>query len=158
MISSINVTMDGVELVRYYSTNFKKIKCVEDGNIYPLAYATKDATVKFEETNIDLNEITSGAIVSASDVLGLSNYIAKTTEGQIGAISVDIAKNISGTVAESISVELGNDISTAIMSNISGKLDVSAENVIGLSDFIIDTMDGMDGLKDGNIFVDLGGA
>ena len=35
-----NVTIDGVELRRYRSDQDVKIRCVEDGNMYPLAYLT----------------------------------------------------------------------------------------------------------------------
>ena len=75
-----NVTIDGVELRRYRSDQDVKIRCVEDGNMYPLAYLTQDATVTFAETSYPLNDITAGAIVSADNVLGLSGYILDTLD------------------------------------------------------------------------------
>ena len=174
MISSAYVTIDGVRLVKYYSTEFKKIKCVEDGNIYPLAHVTEDATVSFEETDIPLNEITAGAIVSADNVLGLGDYIFKTTETQLSSVSVDIATEvsaivvdglsdamagkISGAVIEEISAGFIDEISAAVMQQVSSNVVVSADNVLGLSDYIIETIDSIDGTVDNKISVDLGGA
>lgn len=175
MIESEYVIIDGVKLVRYYSTSLKKIKCVEDGNIYPLAYVTQDATVTFDETNIPLNDIIAGAIVSSDNVLGLSNYIVQTTENQLCSISVDITKdvssniieNLSGTMAEeisgmvvdSLSDGIADEISSAIIQEISSDVVVSSSNVLGLSDYIIQTIDVMsDGAQDNSVRVDLGGA
>lgn len=174
MIASAYVRIDGVRLVRYYSTSFKKIKCVEDGNIYSLAYVTQDATVSFEETDIPLNEITAGAIVSADNVLGLSNYIVKTTEAQLSSVSADIttevsslvvdglsdtmAEEISAAVIDGISAGFIDEISTAVIQQISSEVVVSADNVLGLSDYIMDTIDSLDGVVDNQISVDLGGA
>lgn len=59
MISSENVTLDGMNLIRYYSDNNKKIRG-DDENIYPAAYVVRGSTNTFTETNLPLNEITSG--------------------------------------------------------------------------------------------------
>lgn len=75
-----NVTIDGVELRRFRSDQDVKIRCVEDGNMYPLAYLTQDATVTFAETSYPLNDITAGAIVSCDNVIGLSGYIVDTLD------------------------------------------------------------------------------
>lgn len=80
MISSINVTLDGVQLKKHFSTDYFKILCNEDGNIYPIAYTTKDATVSFSETSFPLNEILPGTEISASQVLGLSDFISVTVD------------------------------------------------------------------------------
>jgi hypothetical protein len=45
-----------------------------------VAYVTRGSTVEFEDTDIPLNEITAGAIVSYEDVLGLSSYISSTVD------------------------------------------------------------------------------
>lgn len=80
MIVSTNVNIDGVELVRWSSDADVKIKCVQDGNVYPVAYVTKNATVSFDETNIPLNEISAGVPIYYSDVIGLSGYIVDTLD------------------------------------------------------------------------------
>jgi len=89
-----NVTIDGVELRRYRSDQDVKIRCVEDGNMYPLAYLTQDATVTFAETGYPLNDITAGALVSCDNVLGLSDYIIDTIDELDGIkdnhLSVDL--------------------------------------------------------------------
>ena len=72
-----NVTIDGVELRRFRSDQDVKIRCVEDGNMYPLAYLTQDATVTFAETSYPLNDITAGAIVSCDNVIGLSALVQR---------------------------------------------------------------------------------
>ena len=79
-IVSKDVTIDGIQLTRYSSDKDVKIKCVQDGIIYPIAYLTRGSSVEFSETNIPLNEISSGAIVSYGDVMGLSGYISSVVD------------------------------------------------------------------------------
>ena len=87
-IQKENVKIDGIDLVKWSSTGNFKIKS-QDGNIYPLAYVAKNSTVTFTETNIPLNEITAGAIVDCSSVVGLSGYISSVVD----LIADDIPNN-----------------------------------------------------------------
>ena len=80
MIVQEDVTIDGIQLTRYSSDRDVKIRCVQDGTIYPIAYLTRGSTVQFKETNIPLNEISAGAIVSCGDVIGLSGYISSVMD------------------------------------------------------------------------------
>ena len=79
-IKTEDVTIDDVNLVRYYSDKNVKIKSNEEGNIYPIAYVVKGSTVKFSETNIPLNEISSSVKVTYQDVMGLSGYVSSIVD------------------------------------------------------------------------------
>ena len=79
-IKTEEVTIDDVNLVRYKSDRNVKIKSEEDGNIYPIAYVVKGSTVRFTETNIPLNEISSGITVTYKDVSGLSGYVSSLVD------------------------------------------------------------------------------
>ena len=79
-IKTEDVTIDDVNLVRYYSDKNVKIKSNEEGNIYPIAYVVKGSTVEFSETDIPLNEISSGMRVRYQDVIGLSGYVSSLVD------------------------------------------------------------------------------
>lgn len=82
MVLSSNVIIEGVELIKFYSDNNTKIKCNEDGNIYPVAYTDPKSTISFLSTDIPLNEISAGIItnIDAYDIVGLSDYIINTLD------------------------------------------------------------------------------
>ena len=120
MIVSKNVELAGIKLKKWYSNNLKKIKCNEDNNIYSAAYTSRDANLSFEETNLPLNEITSGAIISVDDVWGLSNKYAQKDE------LVEVSNDIS-------IMTLSIESFTSEVSSISSSLDNISVDIDNLS-------------------------
>lgn len=89
MVVSALVDIDGVEFVRWSSDRNMKIKCEQDGNIYPIAYVTKDATVTFVDTDKPLNEISAARIITPQDVQDLSEFIIKTIDEAVDDMEGD---------------------------------------------------------------------
>lgn len=96
MLCSQIVKIDRNEFIKYYSDAHKKIKCKEDGNIYPNVFVSKNSTYTFEETNIPLNEISSSYIIDASNVIGLSDYILETIDVMDGVSDDNLSIDLGG--------------------------------------------------------------
>ena len=121
MIVSKNVELGGIKLKKWYSDNLKKIKCNEDNNIYSAAYTSRDANLSFEETNLPLNEITSGAIISVDDVWGLSDVYVQKTELS-GYATVQSVEDLSSEISTKSSIFVQGEHSPSLsVSNVSEK-------------------------------------
>ena len=126
MIVSKNVELGGIKLKKWYSDNLKKIKCNEDNNIYSAAYTSRDANLSFEETNLPLNEIIAGAIISVDDVWGLSDVYVQKTELNDAISSIedsidDLNTSLSNYVPSSRKINgssLSGDISVGTITSI----------------------------------------
>lgn len=113
MIVSKNVELAGIKLKKWYSNNLKKIKCNEDNNIYSAAYTSRDANLSFEETNLPLNEITSGAIISVDDVWGLSDVYAQKTELS-GYATIQSVEDLSSEISTKSTIFVQGEYSSSL--------------------------------------------
>ena len=95
-----NVVIGGVEMKKYYSDEYKKIQCVQDKNIYSVAYTTKNSTATFVETTTPINDITPGNIIKAEDIIDLSSYVENVIDMIDGEddemINVDLGSSTTG--------------------------------------------------------------
>jgi hypothetical protein len=96
MVVSSLVKIDGNEYIKWYDNENKKIRCVQDDNIYPSAYTQKGSTYTFVSTNIPLNEISSFSQIEASNVVGLSDYIVETIDNMDGVDDDTVAIDLGG--------------------------------------------------------------
>lgn len=71
-----HVKLDGVNLLRIWSDRYVKIRCVEDANIYQIAYVTDPTKRTFQETNLSIEQQHMGyQVVEAKNVLNLSGDV-----------------------------------------------------------------------------------
>jgi hypothetical protein len=96
MLCSEIVKINNIDFIKYYSDNYKKIQCVEDGNIYPSAYVAKDSTYSFKETEYSLNEISAFTSIEASNIIGLSDYIIETIDTMDGVSDDNVSIDLGG--------------------------------------------------------------
>lgn len=86
-----NVTFDGMAFERVSSHQGKKIQCITDKNIYQVAYVKPGSSVKFEETDIDIDETYP---VQPNDIIGLSSFITDVVKTD-GDVQIYITNQIS---------------------------------------------------------------
>lgn len=96
MIHNENTELDGIQLIRYYSDANKKIRCNEDGNIYPTAYTAPNSTLTFSETDIPLNDVSAGPIIDAKNIKGLDAYISSWVDLQDNVADNQVVVNLGG--------------------------------------------------------------
>lgn len=114
-----NVTLDGMVLERISSYQCKKIQCITDKNIYQVAYVKPGSSVRFEETDIDIEETYP---VSPSDIAGLSAFVTDVVKSD-GDVQIYITNQISSEIGAEKIIQVIKEHNTRVVDVLDGEED-----------------------------------